>query len=146
MVLNINHIVKYNVIMPELDQTLSALSDPTRRRIVTMLAEQSLSAGQIGTAFDISAPALRRHLRILRRSGLVEDKRDATDNRLRIFKLQLTPLNELQDWLEEVESFWQGQLLAFKQFAELNSDSSDPEQKNAEHDNPERDNPEHKKT
>ena len=60
--------------VPELDQTLNALSDPTRRQIVNMLAEKSLSAGEIGKTFEISAPALSRHLRILRRSGLVDDE------------------------------------------------------------------------
>ena len=104
--------------MPELDQTLSALSDPTRRQIVNMLAEKSLSAGEIGKTFEISAPALSRHLRILRRSGLVDDERDPSDNRLRIFKLRLSPLSELRDWLKQVDDFWNTQLLAFKQYAE----------------------------
>ncbi len=104
--------------VPELDQTLSALSDPTRRQIVNMLAEKSLSAGEIGKTFEISAPALSRHLRILRRSGLVEDERDPSDNRLRIFKLHLSPLSELRDWLKQVDDFWNSQLLAFKQYAE----------------------------
>jgi DNA-binding transcriptional ArsR family regulator len=83
-----------------------------------MLAEKSLSAGEIGSAFEISAPALSRHLRILRRSGLVEDERDEGDNRLRIFKLRLSPLSELGDWLKQVDDFWHVQLLAFKQYAE----------------------------
>ncbi len=107
--------------VPELDQTLNALSDPTRRQIVNMLAEKSLSAGEIGKTFEISAPALSRHLRILRRSGLVDDDRDPSDNRLRIFKLRLSPLSELQDWLEQVDDFWNLQLSAFKQYAEKSS-------------------------
>ncbi len=105
----------------ELDQTLNALSDPTRRQIVNMLAEKSLSAGEIGKTFEISAPALSRHLRILRRSGLVDDERDPSDNRLRIFRLRLSPLSELQDWLEQVDDFWNLQLSAFKQYAEKSS-------------------------
>ena len=104
--------------VPELDQTLSALSDPTRRQIVNMLAEKSLSVGEIGKTFEISTPALSRHLRILRRSGLVDDERDPSDNRLRIFKLRLSPLSELRDWLKQVDDFWNAQLLAFKQYAE----------------------------
>jgi len=86
-----------------------------------MLAEKSLSAGEIGKTFEISAPALSRHLRILRRSGLVDDERDPSDNRLRIFRLRLSPLSELQDWLEQVDDFWNLQLSAFKQSAEKSS-------------------------
>ena len=101
--------------MTELDHTISALSDPTRRRIVNMLAERTLSAGEIGAAFEISAPALSRHLRILRRSGLVEDERSNQDNRLRMYKLRITPLKQLLLWLEEVDASPRDQAKALTQ-------------------------------
>ena len=101
-----------------LDSTFAALGDPTRRRIVSMLAEQPLTAGEICAAFDISTPATSRHLKILRRAGLVQDGRSEADNRLRVYRLREEPLLALDDWLGDMRRFWRDQLAAFKSHVE----------------------------
>lgn len=100
------------------DQTLTALADPTRRQIVALLASRSMSAGALGTACSVSAPALSKHLKVLRNHGVVRAEADPADNRVRVYQLQPQRLRALQDWLEQLEQQWQGQLQAFKQYVE----------------------------
>jgi len=102
----------------ELDATLAALADPTRRRVIEMLRERPRRAGELAAAFDVSAPAISRHLRVLRTRGLVEEDRDERDARLRIYRLRPERFRDLSDWLREVEAFWTDQLDAFKTYAE----------------------------
>ena len=97
-----------------LDSTLSALADPTRRGIVDILRRDPQSAGEIAAALEVSAPALSRHLRLLRRCGLVDEQQDGSDYRVRIYSLRREPFAALQDWLEQVEAFWGGQLGSFR--------------------------------
>ena len=66
-----------NAAARQLGRTLSALADPTRRRVVELLRERPRRAGELAAAFDASAPAMSRHLRVLRTRGLVEEERDA---------------------------------------------------------------------
>lgn len=73
-----------------------AIADPVRRHILTMLREAPLSAGDIAQRFPISRPAISRHLRVLRESGLV---RDESVGRQRIYRLDAAPLAPLLDWL-----------------------------------------------
>jgi DNA-binding transcriptional ArsR family regulator len=101
-----------------LDETLAALADPTRRRVVDLLRERPRRAGELSAAFYLSAPAMSRHLRVLRTRGLVEEERAADDARARIYRLRPEPFDELQSWLAEVESFWTDQLDGFKRHAE----------------------------
>src|SRR5262249_45381040 len=98
----------------DLDATLSALADPTRRKVVDVLRRKSRSAGEIAMALDISAAALSRHLRLLRRSGLVDEQQDEGDYRIRIYSLRREPFAALQDWLQQVEAFWTDQLDSFR--------------------------------
>jgi DNA-binding transcriptional ArsR family regulator len=100
------------------DSTLAALADPTRRGVVDLLREQPRRAGELSAAFDLSAPAMSRHLRVLRTRGLVTEERASDDARARVYRLRREPFEELQGWLAEVESFWSDQLDAFKQHAE----------------------------
>jgi DNA-binding transcriptional ArsR family regulator len=101
-----------------LDATLTALADPTRRRIVSILAKKPRRAGELAAALDTSAPAMSRHLKVLRKTGLVEPDGHEDDARVRIYRLRRAPFRLLVDWLEEVESFWNDQLAAFKAHAE----------------------------
>ncbi|HEX5065119.1 MAG TPA: metalloregulator ArsR/SmtB family transcription factor [Myxococcota bacterium] len=103
-----------------LDDTLAALADPTRRRVVDLLRERPRRAGELAEAFEVSAPAMSRHLRVLRTRGLVEEERadPAADARVRVYRLRPEPFRELQAWLTHVEGFWNEQLGAFKQHAE----------------------------
>lgn len=102
----------------DLDKTLAALADPTRRRVVELLRERPRRAGELSAAFDVSAPAMSRHLRVLRRRGLVEEERVEHDARVRIYRLRRERFADLHAWLEQVETFWTDQLDAFKTHAE----------------------------
>ncbi|WP_405432991.1 ArsR/SmtB family transcription factor [Micromonospora sp. NBC_00617] len=79
-----------------MDEVATAIADPVRRRILTMLRDAPLAAGEIAQRFAISRPAVSRHLRVLRESGLV---RDELVGRRRIYRLDPGPLAALIDWL-----------------------------------------------
>jgi DNA-binding transcriptional ArsR family regulator len=80
-----------------------ALSDPTRRRIVELLAEREVSAGELAAQFSTSRPAVSRHLRVLREQGLVTVRSEA---QRRLYSLDPAPLAELDAWLGRYRSFW----------------------------------------
>src|SRR3981081_204040 len=84
-------------------QAFAALGDPTRQRIVEMLAARELSAGEIARRFDMTAPAVSQHLRLLRDAGLVHVRRDA---QRRIYALDPRGLVELDEWLARFRRFW----------------------------------------
>jgi DNA-binding transcriptional ArsR family regulator len=96
-----------------LDRTLEALADPTRRGVVELLRPRPHRAGELAAAFRISAPAMSRHLRVLRTRGLVEEERVKRDARVRIYRLRREPFDALGLWLRELASFWGDQLDAF---------------------------------
>ncbi|HVS76016.1 MAG TPA: metalloregulator ArsR/SmtB family transcription factor [Steroidobacteraceae bacterium] len=99
---------------PGLDGTLAALADPHRRRVVDLLRERPHRAGELAQATRISFPAMSRHLRTLRKSGLVEEARDELDSRVRIYRLRPEAMTELKAWLAETDALWARQLSAFK--------------------------------
>jgi len=101
-----------------LDETLLALADPTRRRVVDLLRKKPQRAGDLAAALEVSPPRLSRHLRILRKSGLIEDSGVDHDARVSLYRLKPEPFEMLKDWLQEVESFWTMELAAFKAHAE----------------------------
>lgn len=101
-----------------LDATLSALADPTRRRVIDLLRERPHRAGELAAAFDVSAPAISRHLRVLRTRGLIEEEPSLHDARLRVYRLRREPFQDLHSWLDDVEAFWGEQLASFKALAE----------------------------
>ncbi len=96
-----------------LDRTLAALADPTRRRVLELLRERPRRAGELAAASRASAPAMSRHLRVLRTRGLIEEERVDDDARVRVYRLRREPLSALQSWLRELESFWSDQLASF---------------------------------
>lgn len=100
------------------DRTLAALADPTRRGVVDLLRKQPHRAGELAAAFDMSPPAMSRHLRVLRKSGLVEEDGLEEDARVRVYRLRPEPFAALREWLDEVEAYWEDQLGAFKAHAE----------------------------
>ena len=103
---------------PNLDETLLALADPTRRRVVDLLRKKPQRAGDLAAVLEMSPPRLSRHLRILRKSGLIEDSGVDHDARVSLYRLKPEPFETLRDWLEEVEAFWTMELAAFKAHAE----------------------------
>ena len=98
-----------------LDRTLAALAVPCRRQIVDLLRERPRRAGELADATRTSFPAMSRHLRALRESGLVDEQRDAFDSRVRIYQLRPQPMAELKAWLEQTETVWASQLVAFRE-------------------------------
>lgn len=100
------------------DATLAALADPHRRRAVELLAERPRPAGELARELDLSPPAMSRHLRALRESGLVEESHPEFDARVRIYALRPEPMVHLLRWLEESERLWSEQLAAFKSHVE----------------------------
>jgi DNA-binding transcriptional ArsR family regulator len=80
---------------------MTALGDPTRRRIVELLRDGEVSAGELGERFAISQPGVSRHLRVLREAGLV---RVRVDGQRRLYALEPGPLAELDRWLEPFRS------------------------------------------
>ncbi len=102
--------------MTALDATFGALADPTRRHVVELLRHRPYRASELADACDASRPAMSRHLKVLRTSGLVEpDGTDVEpdDARARTYRLKRERFAELRGWLEEVDRFWSDQLAAF---------------------------------
>ena len=104
--------------MSALDATLAALADPTRRRVVEALRRGPHRAGELAETTQMTAPALSRHLRVLRTQGLVAEERVEHDARVRVYRLRRERFEELQAWLTEIELFWTLQLGSFKAHAE----------------------------
>ena len=101
-----------------LDRTLAALADPDRRRTIELLRHGPQRAGELATAIGLPAPAMSRHLRVLRQSGLVEESHPEFDARVRIYALRAGPMTELRNWLDETEAMWVEQLASFKKHIE----------------------------
>jgi DNA-binding transcriptional ArsR family regulator len=102
----------------DLDRTLAALADPTRRAIVERLRKRPLRPSEVAEALSMSRPAMSRHLRVLRRAGLIAQEAVEEDARARIIQLRTEPLSALRAWVEDVEAMWGDQLQAFKAHAE----------------------------
>lgn len=102
----------------ELDRTLAALADPHRRRVIDLLRDRPRRAGELAEALGLQAPAMSRHLRVLRESGLVEETHPTFDARVRIYSLNAAPMTGLKRWLEQTEQLWTEQLAAFKAHVE----------------------------
>ena len=102
----------------KVDQVLAALADPHRRRVVELLRERPRTAGEIARAVGLNPPALSRHLRSLRKSGLVEESHPEFDARVRVYSLRPAPMADLKRWLEETERLWVEQIAAFKAHVE----------------------------
>ena len=100
------------------DVTFAALADPPRRAVVELLRERPRRAGELAAAMDMTAPAMSRHLRVLRKGGLVTEDAGDLDARVRVYRLQREPFTRLGRWVEQVEEMWTDQLAAFKEHAE----------------------------
>lgn len=88
-----------------LDATFAALADPTRRAILARLAEGEATVTELARPFDISQPAISKHLKVLEEAGLVEAGREGTR---RPRRLVARPLQEATDWLVGYRRFWEG--------------------------------------
>ncbi len=99
--------VKYN--SDELDVIFSALADPTRRAILDALSTGPASVTELAEPFQISLPAISRHLAVLREAGLIESEKDGRIHRMH---LRMVPLQQAVAWLERHEKFWNERLEA----------------------------------
>jgi DNA-binding transcriptional ArsR family regulator len=101
-----------------IDDLLAALADPHRRRTVELLRAGPRPAGEIAREVGLAPPAMSRHLKTLRRSGLVEESHPDFDARVRVYALRAGAVAELKEWLEETERMWADQLSAFRRHLE----------------------------
>jgi len=91
----------------DVDGVYRAIADPTRRRILDLLAGGDLPAGDLVQQFSISQPAVSQHLRVLREAGLVSPRRDG---RRQVYRLHAEALAEVYDWVAHYEGFWSERL------------------------------------
>jgi len=102
----------------DMDAMFAALADPTRRGVIERLRRRPHRAGELAEALGVSALFIRRHLRVLRKTGLVVEEHEGDDARVRVYRLRREPFGALRRWLDEVEAYWSRQLDAFKAHAE----------------------------
>ncbi len=102
----------------QIHECFAALGEPSRLAVVHLLRDEPRRPADIARALSMSRPAISRHLRVLRKSGLVEEKTFEDDARGRVYQLRREGFSELHDWLDGVEAFWVEQLQAFKTHAE----------------------------
>ena len=101
-----------------LEGTFAALADSTRMAVVRLLSQEPRRAGELAEALEMTPAAMSRHLRALRKSGLVGEEGIEEDARVRIYRLRQEPFEQMREWLQEVERFWDGQLASFKSHVE----------------------------
>ena len=87
-----------------LSATFAALADPTRRSILAKLSEGEASVQELAKPFDMSLPAISKHLKVLEKSGLIERRREA---QWRHCRLEAKPLEEAVDWMEHYRKLWE---------------------------------------
>jgi DNA-binding transcriptional ArsR family regulator len=90
-----------------LSATFAALADPTRRAILARLASGETSVTELAAPFDMSLPAISKHLKVLHRAGLISRGREA---QWRPCRLQAAPLKAANDWIEQYRAFWEQSL------------------------------------
>ena len=91
----------------KLDLVFSALADPTRRAILARLAQGEATAGELANPFDVSLPAISKHLKVLETAGFLIR---AKDGRVHRCNLDAEPLHMASDWISTYRAFWEGQL------------------------------------
>ncbi len=105
-------------------QSLLAIADPTRRRIIELLAVRERTAGELVKEFDMSAPAISQHLNVLRDAGLVTTR---AEGQSRIQALNPEGLDDLEAWLQKTRSIWSRRLDALER--ELRAEDAANEKK-----------------
>jgi DNA-binding transcriptional ArsR family regulator len=117
--------VKYSA---NLDATFSALSDPTRRTILTTLQLGHASVTELARPHDISMPAILKHLHVLEHAGLIEQKKTG---RIRMCRLTVAPMQQAADWLSMYRIFWENQLDNLGRFLEQTNPNPKPQENQA---------------
>jgi DNA-binding transcriptional ArsR family regulator len=101
-----------------LNAAFGALSDASRREIIRLLLQKPRRAGEIAESIDMSPQALSRHLRVLRKAGLVAEQGIEDDARVRIYSVPSSAFQPVQSWVAQAEDLWRRQLQSFKAYAE----------------------------
>jgi DNA-binding transcriptional ArsR family regulator len=117
------------------DAAFSALADPTRRAVLDLLRSGTRPAGDIARAFTVSRPAISKHLSILRRAHLVEERREG---RHRMYHLNPEPLKAVDSWLNQYRQFWTASLNNLKAFVEAEYEKETQANQSQSHIKPEK--------
>lgn len=108
-----------------LNHTFAALSDPTRRAILARLAHGDASVTELAAPFDISLPAISKHLHVLEKAGLVQRTKKGRVHRLRLIP---QPLRDAAAWIALYRQFWQGQLHSLTDYLRDVHDDNDQQE------------------
>jgi DNA-binding transcriptional ArsR family regulator len=103
-----------------LDLTFAALADPTRRALLARLASGEATVGELAEPFDVSRPAISKHLNVLERAGLVQR---TPDGRMTRCSLDARPMQEAADWVDRYRRYWEAQFDALARY--LDNDGRD---------------------
>ena len=95
----------------------AALADPTRVRILDLLARRERSVGELVNQFDLTQPAVSQHLRVLKEAGLVASRAEA---QRRVYSINPTPLRQLDRWLQRYRKFWAEELDSLERHLDRN--------------------------
>jgi len=106
----------------QLTQVFSAISDPTRRRIMTLLTRDRQTVVGLAKNFSMSLPAVSKHIKILEKSGLISRH---IVGRTHYLQIEATPLKQASNWIEFYEQFWNEQLDALEEFINEDQDEED---------------------
>jgi len=112
----VNHMVKHSD--DTLDYTFAALADPTRRRILESLSHREWRVTDLAEPFDMSLPAVSKHLRVLERAGLLKRRRLGREHYL---QLEAKPMSRAASWIEHYRKFWEGSLDNLAKYLESTS-------------------------
>ena len=112
----------------QLSATFAALADPTRRAILAKLALGERSVTELAEPFDMSLPAVSKHLRVLERAGLIVRRRDA---QWRPCRMDPAPLKEVADWAEHYRQLWERRLDRLETYLETLTSTKKKEQRHA---------------
>jgi DNA-binding transcriptional ArsR family regulator len=97
-----------------------AIADPTRRAIINMIAQQPLNLNTVAERFDVSRPAISKHIKILTQCGLITIRQQGRE---RFCEAKLQKLNEVSEWIEQYRVFWTNKLDALENFLELTNNN-----------------------
>lgn len=101
-----------------------AIADPTRRDIIVLLSDKALNLNTIAENFDISRPAISKHIKILRECGIISIQQKGRE---RYCKIRPESLNEVAAWIEQFRSLWEAKLDSFEQYLEALKESKSTE-------------------
>src|SRR5271166_6296069 len=121
----LNRMVNYSTAAADapLDATFGALADPTRRAILARLARGEATVKELSAPFDVSLPAISKHLRVLESAGLL---RREVDGRIHHCRLDADPMKDAASWIEQYRAFWEFQFDALQKYLETTTTKETP--------------------